>query len=111
MTKMMNNKSFELQNQVRHNAMQTQETLKGLKQWEAEMKQKEEEMLKQEIQQAQNDASKVSFHSSPCHDLPSIIKSYINFTIETTSKKQNRRVPEVSLRRGISSEDKSVEHW
>lgn len=45
---MMNNKSFEIQNQIRQQALQTHEKLKDLKQWESEMKEKEAKM-KEEI--------------------------------------------------------------
>jgi hypothetical protein len=72
---MMNNKSFEIQNQVRQSAMQTQESIKGLKQWEAEMKQKEQEMQKQECQQIPNESSKVSLDVLSCHDKFCLIKS------------------------------------
>lgn len=38
---MMNNKAFEIQNSIRQTAIQAQENLKNLKQWEKEMKEKE----------------------------------------------------------------------
>lgn len=44
---MMNNKSFEIQNQIRHTAQQAHEQMRNLKQWEVEMKDKEAEMKKQ----------------------------------------------------------------
>lgn len=52
----MNNKSFEIQNQIRQNALQVNDNIKGLKQWELEMKEKETEMLrkKQEEENSSN---------------------------------------------------------
>lgn len=38
---MMNNKAFEIQNSIRQTAIQAQENLENLKQWEKEMKEKE----------------------------------------------------------------------
>ncbi|CRK96420.1 CLUMA_CG009836, isoform A [Clunio marinus] len=45
---MINNKSFEIQNQIRQNVIQTHEDLRSLKQWEQEMKHKEQELRKQQ---------------------------------------------------------------
>lgn len=49
----MNNKSFEIQNQIRQTAVQTHENIKNLKKWEDEMKEKELETKKQlELEQS-----------------------------------------------------------
>lgn len=42
----MDNKSEEIQQQVRQNALKLQEEMKGMKDFEKEMKNKEQEMLK-----------------------------------------------------------------
>lgn len=42
----MDNKSVEIQQQVRQNALKLQEEMKGMKDFEKEMKNKEQEMLK-----------------------------------------------------------------
>lgn len=44
---MMNNKSFEIQNQIRQNAMQAHSSINDLKQWEREMKEKEVKKLEE----------------------------------------------------------------
>jgi hypothetical protein len=49
--KMLNNKAVELQNQVRQTSQQTFESLKQMKNWEQEMKQKELERAKQQQEQ------------------------------------------------------------
>lgn len=47
---MMNNKSFEVQNQIRQTAIQTHENINNLKQWEVEMKELELKKIR-ELQQ------------------------------------------------------------
>lgn len=57
----MNNKSFEIQNQIRQNALKAHEDIKSLKLWEAEMKEKEMELKKHHEQQQEScDESLVS---------------------------------------------------
>jgi hypothetical protein len=56
---MMNNKSFEIQNQIRQSAQQAHEQIKNLKNWETEMKDKEVEMKKQ-LEQQSTEASQVT---------------------------------------------------
>lgn len=42
----MNNKSFDIQNEIRQNAMKAHDSIKGLKQWESEMKENELKVMK-----------------------------------------------------------------
>lgn len=56
----MNNKSFEIQNQIRQTALIAHDTMKNLKQWEVEMKEKELEMKKQQEQQQLTEQNHVS---------------------------------------------------
>lgn len=56
---MINNKSFEIQNQIRHSVMQQHENIKDLKSWEIEMKDKEARMLKQQEEQQSSGQAQV----------------------------------------------------
>lgn len=49
-----NNKAFEIQNQIRFNAEQMRESFVGLKQWETEMKNKEQTMREHQEQSSQD---------------------------------------------------------
>lgn len=57
---MMNNNSFEIQNQIRQTALQNHENLKDLKTWETEMKDKEQKLLKQKEEQQSSAQNQVS---------------------------------------------------
>lgn len=57
---MINNSSFEIQNQIRQTALQNHENMKDLKTWEIEMKDKEQKLLKQKEEQQSIDQNQVS---------------------------------------------------
>lgn len=57
---MMNNKSFEIQNEIRQQAMQAHESIKSIKQWETEMKENELKIKKKVEQQKVNEQNDVS---------------------------------------------------
>lgn len=57
---MINNNSFEIQNQIRQTALQNHENMKDLKTWEIEMKDKEQKLLKQKEEQQSIDQNQVS---------------------------------------------------
>lgn len=53
----MNNKAFEIQNQIRRTAIQGNESVRNLKEWETEIKKQEQEMKKQQPSMEQNQVS------------------------------------------------------
>lgn len=86
----MSNKAFEVQNQIRQSVLQTHESIKGIKQWEAEMKEKELELQKQQSSEDNNVRPSFGWRNL-CDDFV-----YFHFTVETNSDpKQNRGVPEI----------------
>lgn len=50
----MSYEAFEVQNQIKQSILQTHESIKGMKQWEAEMKEKELELQKQQSSEDNN---------------------------------------------------------
>lgn len=64
--------SFEIQNQVRQKTMQVHESIKGLKEFEAEMKKKELELKNQAEQKLEEQSSNVRFVDSLSWKLPLI---------------------------------------
>lgn len=93
---MMNNKSLEIQHQIRQQALQLPETLKDLKKWESEMSKKEAK-VKGEISEQQQtaDQSQVIKREQTIYDSSKTSNLLSFVTIETASSKQGRRLSKV----------------